>query len=498
MLSRIRRLSLLTLLAPLALTGAADAGPLDDDLRDLMRHTDLAGATVSILVLDPDTDRVLASHNPDTPLIPASNQKLLTSGAALITLGPTFAFRTELLLDDANLIIRGSGDPGLGDPVLLERSQPPMTVEDLLARLATTVAERAQGPIEQIIADDRIFDREFTHPSWPEKDLNRWYCAEVAGLGFHTNVVSLFPAPAPEGPGAAPRLAIQPEAPVVRIRNRARTVNSGSNTAWVARPIPRNEFTLYGNIRRPAQAPIRASIHEPPTFTANLLWHALADAGLEQAPRPNVRLATNEDRVAGAELVAVVSTPLIEALRRCNTDSHNLYAEAMLKRIGHEVTSDAGSWANGAAVVRMLLAERLGADHASTVQIADGSGMSRENRVSVSTLAAWLEHIADDPALFEPFLASLATPGQGTLTSRFRNADLENNIHAKSGYLTGVYALSGYAVDPVTSKRLIFSMIVNEGARSSGRARDFLDSFVEEIDDYLTTLRPARANAQGG
>ena len=263
-------------------------------------------------------------------------------------------------------------------------------------------------------------------------------------------------------------------------------------------PTPGNDFTLYGNIRHPAQAPIRAAIHEPPTFAGRLLWHALRQTQIDIDPEPNVRLATHEDRFADAQLLAVVSTPLAEALRRCNTDSHNLYAESMIKRLGSEVTSNAGSWANGAAVVRMLISERLGAEHASTVHIADGSGMSRDNRVTVSTLAAWLEHIADDPALFQPFVASLATPGEGTLTSRFRNAELENSIHAKSGYLTGVYALSGYAIDPVTSKRLVFAMIVNEGARSSGNARNFLDEFVEDIDDYLTTLRPARANAQGG
>lgn len=482
----------------LALVASAAAGPLDDELRELLNHTDLAGAQVGILVIDPETDRVLASHNPDTALIPASNQKLLTSGAALITLGESFAFKTELLLHNQRLIIRGDGDPGLGDPVLLERSSPPMTVDDLLGRLADAVAQRTQGPITEIIADDRVFDREYAHPSWPAKDLNRWYCAEVAGLGFHTNVISAFVSPSPQGPGASPRVSLQPSANIVSLANRARTVNSGSNTVWIARPTQENSFTLYGDVRRPAQAPIRASIHEPPSFTANLLHAALADAGVGVPSVSSVRLATDHDQFAGAELAAVISTPLTEALARCNTDSHNLYAEALIKRIGHEVSTDAGSWANGSAVLRMILSERLGAEHVSSVHIADGSGMSRDNRVSPATLAAWLDHFSDTPSLFDPFAQSLASPGEGTLTSRFKRIDLDNQVRAKSGYLTGVYSLSGYIIDPTTSRRLVFAMMINEGQRSSGNARDFLDRYVGEIDTWLTKQRPARANAHGG
>ncbi len=489
--------ALLTCLCAALATPAA-AGPLDDELRDLLRHTDLGDAQVAVLVIDPVTDRVLASHNPDLALIPASNQKLLTSGAALITLGESFAFRTELLLDGARLIIRGSGDPGLGDPVLLERSEPPMTVDDLLERLALGIAERTDAGITEIIADDRVFDREYAHPSWPEKDLNRWYCAEVAGLGFHTNVISAFVSPAPDGAGAPPRVTIQPNAPIITLKNRARTTNSGANSAWIARPRPENEFTLYGNVHEPALAPIRASIHEPPLFTASLIRNALSNAGVAVPGESGMRLANERDHFPDAEPAAVVLTALPEALRRCNADSHNLYAEALIKRIGHEVTTDAGSWSNGAAVIRMILGQRLGPDISSSVHIADGSGMSRENRVSPAVLAAWLDSFSDDPTLFSAFSESLASPGEGTLTSRWRGISLDNEVRAKSGYLTGVYALSGYVIDPTTSRRVVFSMIINEGRRSSGNARRFHDEFVAEIDQWLTEQRPARVDALGG
>ncbi|MEZ6244325.1 MAG: D-alanyl-D-alanine carboxypeptidase/D-alanyl-D-alanine-endopeptidase [Phycisphaerales bacterium] len=497
---RLRRPGLLACsftLALGALTPLTWGGPLDAKLRDLLSDIDLGGADVGVCVIDAATGDILASRNADKPLIPASNQKLLTSAAALITLGPDFVFQTDLLLDASTLVIKGSGDPALGDPAILSASEPPMTAGDLLESLAAAVARAAPPTLDQIVVDDRVFDREWAHPSWPDKDLNRWYCAEIGGLNFHANVISVYVSPSPNGAGAEPTIEYEPQVPGISIENHARTIRTGRNTTWVARPRPTNDFTLYGQISSPLPEPILAAIHEPPTFTAKLLARELATAGVALSPSlaDNVRLAEPADRFDEATPVARVTTRLSDVLRRCNTDSYNLYAEALLKRIGHEVTSNPGSWSNGATVVRMLLSERLGAQYASTTQIVDGSGMSRDNRVSTATLAAWLDMIADDPTLFEPFLASLATPGEGTLTSRFKNVQINNVIKAKSGYLDGVYSLSGYVIDPRSGHTVVFSLLLNERDRHTPNAKRFHEAFVAEIDKWLTKNAPITATA---
>jgi D-alanyl-D-alanine carboxypeptidase/D-alanyl-D-alanine-endopeptidase (penicillin-binding protein 4) len=93
--------------------------------------------------------------------------------------------------------------------------------------------------------------------------------------------------------------------------------------------------------------------------------------------------------------------------------------------------------------------------------ISDGSGMSRENKISSNIMARWLASFDINDAAGEALLNSLATPGNGTLDNRFEHFDLgEANVHAKSGYLRGVCSLSGYITfgnrDPI-----VFSIIVN-------------------------------------
>lgn len=98
------------------------------------------------------------------PLIPASNMKLVTTGAALLTLGADFTFRTRLVLDGDRLVIVGDGDPAFADPVLLAEStmvlpdgtvKQGITVEDLVGAWVRAVAASGITSVREVIADDR-------------------------------------------------------------------------------------------------------------------------------------------------------------------------------------------------------------------------------------------------------------------------------------------------------------------------------------------------------
>src|SRR5262249_46375110 len=153
--------------------------------------------------------------------------------------------------------------------------------------------------------------------------------------------------------------------------------------------------------------------------------------------------------------VAVVTTTMEDALERCNGDSQNLYAEAMIKRIGHEVTHEPGSWTNGSSVLRMTLSEPaprgLGPEYAAGTQIADGSGMSREDRVAPRTLTRWLDRLQRDSNIGAMFVNSLASPEQKeSIRRRFKDKKLSCDLRAKTGTINGVRCLSGYLTDPQT------------------------------------------------
>ncbi len=491
--------------------GLARGQELNGRIEAALANYKLGGARVGVSILDLETGRTLADLHAGDPLTPASNMKLLTTGAALIVLGKDFVFRTELILSGNRLVIRGSGDPALGDPFVLEHSPGKPTVDGLVQQLATAVKNAGVTSISEIIVDDRVFDREYTHPSWPKDQLDRWYCAEVSGLNFHANVLSVFPAPG-ETAARPPAYTLEPSAPWLEIENKARTVAGTKNSVWLSREPAANRFTVFGEVAVPTHVPVEITLHEVPTFAGQLIGVALPRAGVAVgAAAASEHGKLNSDQLADAvrvvrtaragevfegRTVAVVTTQMEDILDRCNGDSQNLYAESMIKRIGHEVTHEPGSWTNGSSVLRMTLAEPapkgLGPEYAATTQVVDGSGMSREDRVAPRTLTHWLDRLQKDATIGEMFVNSLASPEhKESIKRRFKDKKLACDLRAKTGTINGVRCLSGYLTDTKTGHRLAFSVMVNdlkEGEQAL-LARDFHEDVVVTADRWRAGRR---------
>ncbi len=467
MLVGMKRVAGIAALAMLSLASAgvlAQPGSLDAEIQRVISTQKFGQAKIGVSVRDVQSGVELADIHASEPFTPASNMKLLTSGSALLVLSPEFSFRTELLLDNDRLIIKGAGDPALADPVILQAMQPRLTVDDVLGLFSTAAVKTGVKSFREIVVDDRVFDRQSVHPDWPVDQLNRGYCAEVSGVNFHANVLMVYPRPNPDGPGTAPLYALEPEAPWLHIQNRARTVGSGKNSVWLARDSQSDDIIMRGDVRTPAAAGVEVTIREPAAFTGRLLASSLSRAGLgtDGGATPTVRLAAPSEAFPNAKPIAAIVTPMSEVMRRCNTDSENLYAECLLKRTANAVTKEAGSWTNGAAVLRMVLSQKMSPEDAARTTIADGSGMSRNDAVPPATLTRWLKVLADTPTTHDAFAASLATVGEGTLKSRYQNAKFRNEVRGKSGYINGVRCLSGYLIDPQSGKRVAFSVMIND------------------------------------
>lgn len=447
------------LLAACSALGQSLAGKV----RTVLDDAKLGQARIGVVILDGASGEVLASARGDESFIPASNMKLLTSGAALSVLGEDFQFETNLIYDESarppggavgRVILQGGGDPALGDPKLLQKSRE--GIEWVLSTWVEALETAGVPAGTEVVIDDRVFDRQFVHPSWPAEQLNRWYCAEVSGLNFHTNLISIFTEP--REAGRPPGVKTEPLSPWIEIRNRARSVKSGNHTAWAAREGEKG-IVIHGDVRF-SNDPIEVSLTDIPAYMARLLSDRMTTAGMKPV---RARVADPNENLSGGRVIHAFATDMATVLRRCNVDSYNLYAEALIKRLGHEVTNAPGSWTNGSAVMRMVLQEHLGIDAGRSFTVADGSGMSRNNRVTPRMLALWLKSMADDPRTNDAFLASLAQAGEeGTLRKRFRGNPLVNDVRAKTGYLSGVSSISGYVTDGQTGRRLIFSIITND------------------------------------
>jgi serine-type D-Ala-D-Ala carboxypeptidase/endopeptidase (penicillin-binding protein 4) len=168
----------------------------------------------------------------------------------------------------------------------------------------------------------------------------------------------------------------------------------------------------------------------------------------------------------GARLLATVdSPPLAEIVERINRYSDNFYAEMLLKELAAQAHGF-GTTAQGAQEVVGVMAE-LGVP-LEGVRIADGSGLSPNNRLTAQALASLLVATRTDPAVREPFLRSLPVAGRsGTLAWRMRGTPAHGAVAAKTGTTRYASTLSGYA-----GGRYAFSILMNGTPVShwSGRA----------------------------
>ncbi len=528
--ARPHQTSVLAFLAGCALFGlpAFAAGPLQGDLDELVRQKHLAGARVGVVIMDAGTGQTLASLRSDEGFMPASNMKLLTTGAAMMVLGADFTFKTEVVLDGSRLIIRGSGDPSLADPDMLRLTDPKLTANNLVDTLAGAVEQAGVRQLSEVVIDDRIFDRQFIHPAWNPENFEETYSAEVSGLNFHANTLAVFPRPNPAGQGSVPLCDTEPAAPWLRIDcAKSKTVTKGKNSFWIARSSETdcfvhnnqatrepvyldgfacNTFQLRGDVKTAAAAPTVVNVRNVPAFFGNVFASDIAQHGVTLTGTaahadlpPGVRLATAEDVLDKGRVLAVVQTPLVDVVTHCNVESQNLYAESLLKRMGHDVTHEPGSWSTGGAVLRMMISQELGPEAAASTTISDGSGLSRENRVTPLTLAKWLKACSDKP-WGGKFVESLAAPGTGTLEKRFKSKRLTNEVRAKSGFINGVRSLSGYVTDPINNERYIFCILINDLPNGSNtattEARELHEDIVDLLDDAL--VRKANGRKLGG
>lgn len=479
------------------MAAAAHGQGLERKVRDALAQARLGTAKVGVYIYDVTRDQELVDirvgGGGTGGMIPASNLKLLTSGAALAVLGPDFEFRTTLVQDGDRLVVRGAGDPALADPELLATMG--LDLGAMLDRLVSMAKQTAQGTltIREVVLDDRVFDRETVHPEWPREQLHLAYCAPVSGLNFHGNLLNVYVEPARS----------QPEAPWIVVKRSLKRVKTGQNelrldreagAAGIAEPQSGYVFKLSGNLRGAPDGPIQITVDRSSLILGRMLAdrlirNGMAAAGLTSETMP-VRLVSPTEQIgsgAGARELAAVKTPLRVVLERCNKDSDNLYAESLLKFTGHHATGQAGSWSNGTAVVRMQVRERIGSEFASELVMTDGSGLSRGNRVSPELLGRWLAKIAADPRLGPAYVESLPTIGEGTLKKRFKGSKLHCEVRGKSGYIRQVRTLSGYVTEPQSGRRIAYSVMVNDiPANADLKSKEFHESVVEAIDDVLS------------
>jgi D-alanyl-D-alanine carboxypeptidase/D-alanyl-D-alanine-endopeptidase (penicillin-binding protein 4) len=409
---------------------------------------------IGLVVAECDTGETWVAQQPRRPLKPASVAKLFTTAAALAHLGPDFTYETRLYVQDGELLVLGGGDPGLGDGrIALRHGQPLHGEFDEWARL---LKERGVSSLRTIALDDTIFDRQYRHPDWPDRQAAAWYQAPVGGINFNDNCLDARVTVS----GGSVTLILTPELPDDFFRNE---LKAGAEHEPVAtRAVDQDVFEFRGPVARDDQfKPI--SVGQPAVFFGHALQHALEQRGIALQGQ-TVRRTMTPALLAEAELLDVRSTSLKDVLWRCNTFSQNLFAECVLKSLAAYGTDGSrsgteGSWAGGVRVLEATL-QKLGINLEGAV-FRDGSGLSHENRVTAEQTVQLLVAMRRHPSA-EVYADSLAQPGQdGTLRHRrWDTPSLHNRLRAKTGTIDGVRSLAGY-ISRTDGRTLAFAMLVN-------------------------------------
>jgi serine-type D-Ala-D-Ala carboxypeptidase/endopeptidase (penicillin-binding protein 4) len=488
------------MLLALAMAQVAPAASLKHRVEELLAGSPAARTAFwGVEAVDLSTGKTIFELNHRHFFVPASNTKLFTTAMALTRLGPAFTFQTRVISAEADENGRVAGDLRLlggGDPNLSARAIPyqkgPITgnplaaIEDLADQIAAKHITRVDG---DVIGDDRWYIWEPYAPGWAEDDPLYDYGAPVSALTVEDNALGLNIAPgAHEGDLAT--LMLNPPLEFYRIDNRIRTIAAGGQRrVHYHRAAGSLELQLWGEIPlRDKGEDLLLGIEDPAQFAAMALRRALVSRGIEvrgnavaahRWPNDVTDLLQGAEPAppAGTELARRVSAPLLEDLRITDKVSQNLHAELALRAVAR-ARRGIGSREAGLAELKDFVAEAgIAPDEYG---INDGSGLSRGNLVTPATIVKLLRFMYQSPAR-ESWISLLPVGGKdGTLDKRFVDTPLAGRVHAKTGSVAHVSALSGYIQKP-SGGWVAFSILVNNFNGPAGDIRKVMDAICAAI-----------------
>ena len=202
----------------------------------------------------------------------------------------------------------------------------------------------------------------------------------------------------------------------------------------------------------------------------NRLTTLLTDVGVVIMEHGTLNMENSQLSTVNSPL-STVHSPLNEILTRMMKQSDNLYAESIFYHTALSIARPA-TQKNARTAVRQLI-QRLGFDPAQYT-VADGSGLSLYNYLSPELLTAFLRHAWRNESIRRHLEPSLPIAGiDGTLKDRMKNTAAYRNVRAKTGTLTGISSLAGYAT-AANGHQLAFA-IINQGVVKAKDGKAFQD-----------------------
>ncbi len=421
----------------------------------------MKGATFSLVITDVQSGNTVYQYDADREVTPASVLKLVTTAAALELLGEDYRFPTSLEYDgeiaggilNGNLYIKGSGDPTLGsEHTAADRSSyTPSQNTFIPAWIAALKKAGIQAVNGSVIADESLLDTEGLAPKWVNEDMGNYYGAGSYGLNVFDNLYRLTLRTG--AAGSRPAITgCDPDMGDLRFHNYLKAATVSTDSAFILGAPFTADRSLYGIVPANRSAyTLKGDIPDPALFLATYLTGSLQEEGITVSGPPTCyRLLAEADAWKPGKrstLSTTYSPTLAEIIRITNHVSHNLYADALLKKLGQNYQPQPGEYLSsfGKGIKAVALYWKKKGIDTYPLRMYDGSGLAPADKVSARFLSDLLVYMAirsTDPATY---LRSFPQAGvEGSVRNFLKGTVLQGKARLKSGGMTGVRSYAGY------------------------------------------------------
>lgn len=452
-------------------TACAGAATLRESLEKKIKASGVPLKELGLAIVQSDgsQSKVILDINAKALMIPASITKIATASAVLEAFPPGTKFKTGLWSEASSkngalagdLYLKGGGDPGFVSE----------NMWFLVNQFVRTGLKTIEG---DLVVDDSLFDDVRYDESRQEARVDRAYDAPVGAMSFNWNSINVYVRPGAEGKPA--EVFLDPENSYTRLVNKAITVRGDVNTLAVDRDRDKDGdvVTVSGRIgTAKTEVVIYKSITRPDLWSGHHLKSFLAQRGV--VVKGKIRAGRTPEKAA--LLAEAESKPIEQAVSDMNKFSNNYVAEMLCKQLG----------ALGKSPATLKSGMDRVNDHLRGLGLTDKeflltnpSGLNRENRFTADGMVKVLLHLRQNFQIQPEFLTSLPIASvDGTLKRRFVGTRGERWVRAKTGLLTGVVALAGYAGRP-DGTVYTFAFIAN-GRTNEARLRQLFDEWLQEL-----------------
>ena len=431
---------------------------------------------MSVLVQNLNTGEVIDSYRADKVVPPASVMKLLTTAAALETLGPGYRFPTILeytgTIDNGvlhgDLYIRGCCDPSLG-------------WKGRTAFLDKWVQAVQKAGIKSIdgavIADMTMLDGDAQNPNWLCEDAGNYYAPGIFGINYYGNTMNIVLKSGEPGTMATV-VKTEPQVDDIVFINHIRCDKITYDGAFVhGLPYSRERYLNGAVPSNLGTFGVKGDLPNPGLLLARHFTARLREVGVKVYRDALFEADYNPLTPPRTELYTHYSEPLSEIIKETNVNSNNLYAESLFRYLGTRYTLP-GTLHNSQDLLRDYWRRRGVAIQNAIIK--DGCGLAPQDAVSAQTFVQLLT-IMSRSQNAEAWMASLPVSGQsGTLKSLCAKTELEGRIHAKSGTIAGTKNFAGY-IDMPNGETWVFAILINSAPGKAKNIQTVIQQYLLDV-----------------